>query len=516
LADEYGAWEEYLSAIEGQEAVQIIGITDYLSISAYSYIRREKKNGRLSNILFLLPNIEFRVLPQTHKGNAINLHLLINPADLDHEFRINDALSRLNWKYDGNQYCCLPEKLKALGRAHNQEITDEAAALSHGVQQFKIDFTTFTKWYQQEDWLRRNSIVAIAAGEDGLSGLSKDTGWSATREEISRFSQVIFSGAPSDRLFWLGKKGADGVSDMRKLGGPKPCVHGSDAHCIERLFKPDKDRFCWIKGDPTFEGLRQILFEPETRVHIGATRPGFHDQSRVIQEVTIAGSNGWFEDCTIPLNPGLVSIIGQKGSGKSALADLIAYAAGSWLDSDRTSFLNRAREYLRGARIQLIWADGHKSETELFDQIEEQGLVRYLSQRFVERLCAEDYEGNELVDEIESVIFAHLDPTDTLNASSFSELRAIKTEHTKSQMERLRESIQGLIREEFRLRENQKSIPEKKARTATLNKEREGLEKQMPKAETEAEQKLRNDLLEKRESLGKVQRRSKLSCDWRI
>ena len=27
-------------------------------------------------------------------------------------------------------------------------------------------------------------------------------------------------------------------------------------------------------------------------------------------------SNGWFDDITIPLNAGLVSIIGQKGTGK--------------------------------------------------------------------------------------------------------------------------------------------------------------------------------------------------------
>jgi hypothetical protein len=37
----------------------------------------------------------------------------------------------------------------------------------------------------------------------------------------------------------------------------------------------------------------------------------------------ISDSNGWFDNITIPLNPGLVSIIGQKGTGKSALAELI-------------------------------------------------------------------------------------------------------------------------------------------------------------------------------------------------
>jgi hypothetical protein len=31
---------------------------------------------------------------------------------------------------------------------------------------------------------------------------------------------------------------------MRTLGGPKPCVHGSDAHDISKLFNPAHDRFC--------------------------------------------------------------------------------------------------------------------------------------------------------------------------------------------------------------------------------------------------------------------------------
>ena len=100
------------------------------------------------------------------------------------------------------------------------------------------------------------------------------------------------------------------------------------------MFKPDQDRFCWIKADTTFEGLKQTLFEPQDRVWIGSTPPISHDEARVIGAIKISDSNGWFDDFTIPLNAGLVSIIGQKGTGKSALAELLAYAAGSWQGSD--------------------------------------------------------------------------------------------------------------------------------------------------------------------------------------
>jgi len=58
----------------------------------------------------------------------------------------------------------------------------------------------------------------------------------------------------------------------------------------------------------------------------------------VIRAVKLSSGSGWFDDISVPLNAGLVSIIGQKGSGKSALAELIAYAAGSWHADDAAVF----------------------------------------------------------------------------------------------------------------------------------------------------------------------------------
>ena len=40
-------------------------------------------------------------------------------------------------------------------------------------------------------------------------------------------------------------------------------------------------------------------------------------------------SPDWFGDLSVPLNEDLVSIIGPRGSGKSALAELIAFAGGA-------------------------------------------------------------------------------------------------------------------------------------------------------------------------------------------
>ena len=505
LNNRFGDWEEYLAAIEADPDVKVIGVADYMSIANYSKLQQFKAEDRIQNIDLLIPNIEFRIAPPTDRATAINIHLLISPDDPQHEQEIRNSLARLDWEYGGRRYSCIPDQLIALGRAFDPRIRDNNAALRTGVTQFKVDFTRFREWYKTELWLCRNALVAVAAGADGLAGFRRDGAWAALRDEMTRFSQILFSGRPGEREFWLGGGDAEDQETVTRLGGPKPCLHGSDAHEIARLFRPDNDRFCWIKADPTFEGLRQILYEPGDRVHIGPSPPIYHDQARVIRSVTLSNAYGWFDENEIPLNAGLVSIIGQKGSGKSALAELLAYAAGSWETNEPGSFLRRAGPHLQDLTVTLGWADDNVSEVRFGDGQSDEGKVRYLSQKFVERLCAEDHIGTELVREIEAVIFSYIDPTDTLNASSFDELRAIRTEGIRAEGDRLREDVIRLIREECTLRDNAAKLPEKKARIKTLTEEREGLTKQLPQAVSPEEARIQAELQARRAALTAAQ-----------
>lgn len=501
LNDQFGDWDEYLAAIEGQTDVRVLGVTDYLSITNYSRLRQFKAEGRIPQIDLLIPNIEFRIAPPSDRATAVNIHLLVSPDDPNHELEILNALGRLSWRYGEKNYSCLPDQLMALGREFDPTAVDNRTALRTGVTQFKADFTALRNWYTSEPWLRKNSLVAVAAGDDGLSGFQRDGAWGGYREEITRFSQILFSGRPGEREFWLGQRAPEDRETVMRLGGLKPCLHGSDAHKIAKLFRSDQDRFCWIKADPTSEGLKQVLYEPEDRVHIGPTPPIYHDQVRVISTIKLANSDGWFDDVTIPLNAGLVSIIGQKGSGKSALAEVIAYAAGSWATDDSGSFLKRAGAHLQDMTVELQWADGSVSPVRLGDEQSDVRKVRYLSQKFVERLCADDHIGTELVHEIEAIIFSYIDPADTLNASSFDELRAVRTEGIRAERDRLREDVIRLIREECALRDNAAKLPEKKARIKTLTEERAGLVKQLPQAASPEEAKILADRQSKGQAL---------------
>nr|WP_169195382.1 AAA family ATPase [Devosia sp. MC1541] len=504
MNDQFGSWDEFLQAVENQSQVRVLGVTDYCLLENYSKLKAYRDAGRLKDIEYVIPNLEFRLAPPTDKDTAVNIHLLVCPDDPQHETHISNALARLHWQYNHKRYSCTKPQLMSLGLAVDPSITSEKDALSKGVEQFKIDFSAFRDWYFQEPWLRSNSLVAVSGNKDGLSGFLVDGGWAAMREEITRLSAIIFSGRPGEAEFWIGAEAGKNQDFMFKLGGPKPCVHGSDAHELSKLFKPDEDRFCWIKADPTFEGLKQILLEPADRVYIGPTPPLYHDSARVIESVTLRRTNGWFNEETIPLNPGLVSIIGQKGSGKSALAELIAYGAGSWEPTDG-SFLGRAGSHLDGLEVELKWGDGHATTEFLGRNFSAVGNVRFLSQRFVEKLCANDELGEDLVREIEAVIFDALDPTDTLNASTFQELRELRTDTTREEGEHLREEMLRLIRDETALRQTLGKIPEKQQRLTKLIEEADGLKKQMPQPASAEEAKTQADLLAARSKLGQLQ-----------
>ncbi|NEU99200.1 TrlF family AAA-like ATPase [Bradyrhizobium uaiense] len=257
--------------------------------------------------------------------------------------------------------------------------------------------------------------------------------------------------------------------------------------------------------NPTFEGLRQVIFEPEERVWIGETPPDLHDRSRTLQSVAVLNSKGWFEETTLPLNPGLVSIIGKKGMGKSALNELIAYAGRGWTD-EPGSFIARARASLKGATVVLKWCDGRTSSADINAKGPPEGTeeVRYLSQKFVERLCADPRGDSDLVKEIEAVVFNHLDPSETLNASNFADLRDKKTATVRNEQKRLVSEIKRLHREIDEAFKKQLGLAGRRARREELLRGAAALVEQAPSLESAAEEEAAQRLSEEHKALGQA------------
>lgn len=487
LNDQFGDWEEYLTAIEAADgSIAALGITDYFTIRTYKTLLAYRQKRPLPKIELILPNIEFRLTPVTKGGKAINLHLLISPHDPNHIARIEEALNQLTIDRADDRIPCTEEGLRRLGSRMRPDLSNNPeAAFKEGVEQFKIGFDLFQWWWKSQPWLQQNSLIAVTNSSfDGASGLQHDSGLKDTRDEIYRFSNIIFSGRPADRDFFLGAS-----THGLQYGMPKPCLHGSDAHSIAELFRPAQNRYCWIKADPTFDGLRQTLYEPGDRVWIGEEPPRHYDPDSVIDSITFRDTAGWFEERTLPLSSGLVTIVGLKGSGKTALADMLAFSTGSPIDPNE-SFFSRAEEHLTGMGLDLKWASGHSDTATLPDSppwIFGSG-VRYLSQKFVERLCAGDQLSDELLQEIEDVIFTYIPPDERVGAADFRELREIRTGAIRERRNELASVISQLSREIGELDRKRQEIRAKDARRKELARSIENLQKSRPKADDQAVQ----------------------------
>jgi len=107
-------WDGYLQAIENSTPrVEVLGVTDYLSLDSYKAVKAYKDGGRLRDVKLILPNIEFRMTISTAKQKGINLHLLFCPNDDDHVDRIEHALRAITFEHKGSSHCCcLPDLIR--------------------------------------------------------------------------------------------------------------------------------------------------------------------------------------------------------------------------------------------------------------------------------------------------------------------------------------------------------------------------------------------------------------------
>lgn len=255
---------------------------------------------------------------------------------------------------------------------------------------------------------------------------------------------------------------------------PRLPVSGSDAHRFRGIAGDNNSRgygdfpskrTTWIKADPTWRGLQQAIREPAKRCFIGAMPPKLErvsanktfyiDQVRLTKAGSSTLAEKWFDGCTIPLNPDLVAIIGNKGSGKSALADVLAlvgnsqqHAHFSFLKADR--FRGKAGEPARQFEGELRWLAGEPSKANLAnnpatDRVE---LVRYVPQGRFEALCNEHVTGRSVnfERELRSVIFSHIPSENRLGALDFDQLIAAQEAMLRVRLDETRKNLVSVNR----------------------------------------------------------------------
>lgn len=503
------AWEEFLDRVEASKPpMRVLGITDYYSLATYTAVLGKKAEGRLSKVDLIFPNVEMRYGVGTFRGAAINLHLLVSPEDPDHVAKVQRFLHSLTFQVGDESYRCDAPDLIRLGRMHDKEAISDQAALAAGTNQFKVNPDQFWNEWKRSTWIQENALLAVAVGSgDGTSGLQGDSSLAALRKELERRAHIIFSSQPKQREFWLGR-GAVPLDELKSgWKGPKPCLHGSDAHSTAGVGKPSLSRYCWIKGDLSFESLRQVCLEPDARTSVGPSVPRGAMPSKVITGVNVTQAP-WLKTTPVPLNGGLVGIIGARGSGKTALADIIAAGGFSCAShmNDR-SFIRRAKKYLLNAQAQLTWEDGDPTASELsaaeYDDFLDAPKVRYLSQQFVDQLCSAEGMTDELLAEMERVIYQAHPHEDRLGTTTFRELLEIRTASARSQRENRDASLAHINHELSVERERKASLPVlrhqreersaaivkgKRDRTSVMSKGGEERVKRLDQVSTAAEQ----------------------------
>jgi energy-coupling factor transporter ATP-binding protein EcfA2 len=450
-ADGGELWDEYCRRLHGSD-VQAFGITDYFSADCYFAAVKEYRKRYRGCPKMLFPNIELRTNYVVNKAEEeVNIHLIFNPFQPDHESRIRSFLGAL--------------KITRTDRSDRDVKTSELTRIAD----FESATTTreyireaLIETYGRDADLLDHLLIVTAANNDGIRAKPGVKRKAEISDELDKFSDAFFGNAGNVEWF-LSTSRAEGKSEYTE---PKPVLSGCDAHSLTDLdeklgqvvttptdgvvLEPT-----WIKADLTYEGLKQIVLEPANRVHIGAEpeaeRRVRQNGTRYIESLHIDCVAGyrkeqhgtWFCDERIVLGKELVAVIGNKGSGKSAVTDVIGLLGNSHNQISKGlaggrpeelfSFLNKEKFLKAGCakhfEATLNWYEGDpdkkaldaKTATHLPEKVE------YLPQKYLERICA-NIADDEFRATLNEVIFRYVKPQDQHGKSNLDDLIKYRTQ----------------------------------------------------------------------------------------
>lgn len=447
-------WDEYCRALHESD-VQAFGIADYFSADCYFAAVAEYRKRYRDCPKILFPNVELRTNYVVNKaGEEVNVHVLFNPFQPDHERTIRSFLSAL--KITRTDHFDRDVRASELTRTADFESATTT-------REYIRDALHET--YGRVADLLDHVLIVTAANNDGIRAKPGVKRKAEISDELDKFSDAFFGNAGNVEWFLCTSR----AEDRSEYTEPKPVLSGCDAHSFADLnarlgqvvtnpadgvvLEPT-----WIKADLTYEGLKQIVFEPGNRVHIGAEpeaeRRVRQNGTRYIESLQIdciAGyrkkqHGAWFCNERIVLGRELVAVIGNKGSGKSAVTDVIGLLGNSHNQMSRGlaggkpeelfSFLNKEKFLKAGLaknfEATLNWYKGEPDRKALDAQTATHlpEKVEYLPQKYLERICA-NIADDEFRTTLNEVIFRYVKPQDQHGKSNLDDLIKYRTQQAE-------------------------------------------------------------------------------------
>lgn len=354
----------FTKAIENE--IVAIGITDYFMIEGYKRIKEkyldspekleecfpdETIRNKVKEI-YVFPNIEFRIENFVGKNaHSVNYHVIFS-RDLSIQVIEENFLHNLHFEFGDNSSRPLTlNNIKLFGESTIQTKGTTGDPYLIGLENITVSAKEICSNIKISE-LSQKSLIAIPVDEDlsTIPWLGRDY---TTRRKLYYQADCYMTSNLGTRKWALAE--GEEQSRIAEFGSIKPCIWGSDAHSYERMFKPEGERYCWIKAQPTFEGLLQILYEPSTRVIIQKDVPFLKDQHQLIHSIQF--DNRDFSDIPLELNDSLVCVIGGKSTGKSLLLRSIAYAINSTYAKEQERIIGNLKP-LENIKATVLWQDG--------------------------------------------------------------------------------------------------------------------------------------------------------------
>lgn len=465
-------WDDFLTDLENlPPEFKVIGINDYLFIDGYKRVLEERAKGRLANIDLILPVIELRLDKfggSSSHLSKVNYHVIfsdeLSPKKIENHF-----LYALRSKYDllpqhnhikksGRWAATLSrESLEELGQMIIDSVPDSQ----------RVNFSTPLNEGFNNLCFSLDSIESILSSHifEGkyLTAVGK-TEWSdikwndhsiADKKNIINGVDFVFISAENPEAWNQAKSSL-------VTGGVNSCLLDcSDAHSLSTEDIKDKIGKCftWIKADPTFKGLQQLLNEPDGRIFVGDKPPAIslieQNASKYVSEIKFQRTDKakkeevWFSTDVV-LNPGLVAIIGNKGSGKSALADVLALLGNTHVNSS-FSFLNKTRflasKSMLGSMFisTITWLSGNEHSLPLSSSVSKTSveLVKYIPQNYLETICSDlkDTKETQFYSELMEVIYSHVSDEERLGKETLPELIDYLTNEKKDLISQIEDEL---------------------------------------------------------------------------